>query len=105
MSLDRGGQCPDVHAVGANTDRPTAAAGAERQDLVETVEQAGPLLPLDEPFELRPIRGELRSGQPWPQELQGLCLEGVVYLDGLETVAGLVEQVHADTSQGKRKEG
>src|SRR5262249_32409354 len=40
MSLDAGAEGPAVHAVGAYADGAAAAAGAERQDLVEAVEQA-----------------------------------------------------------------
>ena len=43
MSLNGGGQRPEVHAIGADADGAAPAAGAERQDLVEAVEQAGPL--------------------------------------------------------------
>ena len=55
---------PEVHAVGADADGPAPAAGAERQDLVEAVEQAGPLPRGDEPFDLRPVGGEVGLGEP-----------------------------------------
>ena len=64
MALNGGAERPEVHAVGADADGAAAAAGAEGQDLVEAVEQAGPLLALDEPFELRAVGGELRGGEP-----------------------------------------
>ena len=85
MSLDGGAERPEVHAVGTDADGAAPAAGAERQDLVEAIEQAGPLLLLDQPFELRPIGGELGLGEPLAQVLEGLFLGGSVDLDGLET--------------------
>ena len=44
VSLDGGAERPQVHAIGADADGAAPAAGAERQDLVEAIEQAGPLL-------------------------------------------------------------
>src|SRR6266542_5546920 len=99
MSLDGGGQGPEVHAIGTDADGPAASAGAERQDLVEAIEQAGPLLRLNEPLELRAVGGELRAGQPLPEKLQGLLRNGRVRLDGLEPLPGLFQQSHDLSSQ------
>ena len=89
MSLDRGAERPAIHAVGPDADRTAAAAGAEGENLVETVEQAGPLLLFDEPLELRPVGGEVGLGEPLPQVLEGLVLEGGVGVDRLEALGGL----------------
>src|SRR5262249_41106018 len=97
MSLDRRGQRPGVHAVGADTDRSTPAAGAEWQDLVEAVQQPGPLLLANEPFELRPIGSELRLGEPLFEVLERLLLDRAVHVDGTNAALGLCEQVHENS--------
>ena len=76
MALDGGAERPEVHAVGADADGAAPAAGAERQDLVEAIEQAGPLPLLDEPFELRPVGGELRARSATGAGVQRLFLQG-----------------------------
>src|SRR5207237_6261335 len=81
MSLDRSAEGPGIHAIGTDADRAAPAAGAERQNLVETIKQAGPLLGLDQPGELRTIRGKLRRGEPLVEILQRLLLEGLFDLD------------------------
>ena len=88
MSLHRGAERPEVHAVGADADGPAPAAGAERQDLVEAIEQPGPLLLLDEPFELRPIGGELGGTEPLGEVFSRLILDGGVGLDALDALGG-----------------
>ena len=98
MALNGSGERPEVHAVGSDADGAATAAGPERQDLAETVEQAGPLFGLDQPFELRPVGGEVRLGQPLAQVFQRLFLERVVGLDALKSLTGLGEQVHEGES-------
>ena len=85
--------------MGPIADGAAAAAGAEGQDLVEAVEQAGPLAGLDQPFQLRPVGGEVRLGQPRTQVLQRLFLERGVGLGALKTLASLGEQVHEGESR------
>src|SRR5262249_42653738 len=94
VPLDRGAERPEVHAVGPDADGPAAAAGAERQDLIEAIEQAGPLLLANEPFELRPIGGEGRVGEPLLEILERLFLESGISVDCLKTGTGLGQQVH-----------
>src|SRR5262245_63090111 len=94
MSLDRSAECPAVHAVGADADRSAPAAGAEGEDLVEAVEQAGPLLLVDEPFELRPIGGELRLGEPLLEVLEGLFLEFRSGFHSAKPGGGLGQKIH-----------
>src|SRR5262249_18909085 len=100
VSLHGGDERPEVHAVGADADSAAAAAGAERQDLVETVEQAGPLLLIDEPFELRPVRGGLRVGQPLAGVFERLFLQSVVGGEAAEAVGGERETVHVAVPRG-----
>src|SRR5262249_24760936 len=96
--LDGGAERPQVHAVGADADGPAAAAGAEGQDLVEAVEQAGPLLLADEPLELGAVDGELGPGEPLGEGLQRLFLQGGGRLDRPEAVPGLRQQIHVVSS-------
>src|SRR5262249_24454489 len=88
VALDGSSEGPEVHAVRSEADGAAATAGAERQDLVEAVEQARPLFGLDEPLELRPVSSEFRLGEPAPQEREGLVLESRIGVDALETVGG-----------------
>src|SRR5215813_8064864 len=99
MSLNGGGQGPEVHAVGPDADGPAASAGAERENLVEAIKQAEPLLRLDEPLELWAVGGELGPGQPLSEKLQCLFLKGRVRLDRLKTLPGLLQQLHDLSSQ------
>jgi hypothetical protein len=98
VALDRGRQGPQVHAIGADADGPAASAGAEGKDLVEAVEQPGPLFGLDQPLELRPVRSELGPGKPLGEVLKGLPSEAIVGGDRLETAGGPGQQVHEATS-------
>ena len=86
MALNGGGERPEVHAVGADADGAAPAAGAERQNLVEAIEQAGPLALVDQPFELRPVGGEVRLGQPLAQAYERLLLERRVGVDAAESL-------------------
>src|SRR5262249_32969563 len=104
VALDRSAERPAVHAVGANADRPAPAAGAEGKDFKETIEQSGPLLPLNQPFDLRPIVGELGSGEPLAEIAEGTLLESRVRLDGLETFRGLRQQVHVQPRESSSQE-
>ena len=98
VSLDGSGQCPQVHAVGPDAHGAAPPAGAERQDLVKAVEQAWPLLAPDQPFQLRPVRGELGLGQPLAQVFQRLPLEAGVGVDPFEPFDDLAQQIHEGTS-------
>src|SRR5438876_907716 len=98
MSLHRGAERPVIHAIRSDADRTAAATGAERQDLIEPVEQPGPLLFLDKPFKLRPVAGELRLAEPLAEMLKGLLLDAVVHLNASETIRNLVQQLHEMTS-------
>ena len=94
MSLDRGAERPEVHAVGPDADRPAPAAGAEGQDLVEAIEQAGPLLLFDEPLELRPVGANSGAVSHWVQEFDGLVLEGGVSGDGADACGSGGQPIH-----------
>src|SRR5262249_24345118 len=47
VALDGGAERPEIHAVGTDADGAAAATGAEGNDLVKAVQQAGPLARLD----------------------------------------------------------
>ena len=96
MALNRGGQRPEVHAVGADADGPAPAAGAERQDLVKAVEQADPLPFADQPLQLGPVGREVRLDEPPAQMPERLLLEGGVGFDALEPLPCVTERVHAE---------
>ncbi len=98
MALDAGPDRPRVHAVRADADGPAPPAGAEWQDLVEAVEQDGPLVLADEPVELRPVGGELRVGQPPLQGVNGPVGQGGVVGNRAEGGGGLLEQRHESGS-------
>src|SRR6516162_5687960 len=91
VPLHRGAERPSVHAIGADADWAAAAAGAKRQNLKETVEQAGPLLALDQPFELRPIRCESWLGEPLMKIFEGFFLGCRIYLNRLESFFDLLQ--------------
>ena len=79
--------------------RPDGAApppGAEGKNLVEAVEQAGPLLLLNEPFELRAVGGEGGVGEPGAEEVEGACPKGGVGRYSRETGLRLGQQVHVE---------
>src|SRR5262249_43818738 len=94
MPLDRSAEGPQVHAIGSDADGSAAAACAERQDLIEAVEQPGPFLFVNEPLDLRAIGRELGTGKPALEVLQRLLLRGAVGLDSLKSFASLAEQIH-----------
>src|SRR5262249_55830966 len=96
MSLDGGSEGPKVHAIRSDADRAAAAARAEREDLVEAIEQARPLLLADEPLDLRSIGGKFLGGEPVPKMLEGLLLERRIGVDRLEALDGLLKQVHVN---------
>src|SRR5262245_49725639 len=98
MSLNGGAERPQLHAIRSDADGPASPAGAEGQDLTEPVEQAGPFLLVDQPFELGPISGEGRVAEPLAQVLQCLLLEYGVRFDRLEAVLDLGQLVHVVTS-------
>ena len=95
MALHAGGERPGVHAVGADADRAAPPAGAEGQDLVEAVEQPGPLGRADEPFDLRAIGLELRLGQPLGEVAERGFPGGLRRGDGGESLSGPFQQAHA----------
>ena len=72
MSLDGSAKRPQVHAVGSDADGSAPPTRAEGEDLIETIDQPGPLLFPNEPFELRPIRCKLRLPQPMLEKLERL---------------------------------
>src|SRR5262249_9015348 len=109
VPLDRRPERPVVHPVGSDPHQAAAATGPKRQDLVEAVEQAGPLFGLDEPFQLRPVGGELWLDKPLTQMGKGLFLDGIVHFDGTKSALGMGQQIHdlprrtaGMNSQGKR---
>ena len=83
-------QGPEVHAIGTDADRAAPASGAEREDLIEAIEQAGPLFLLDEPFQLRPISPEFRFFQPVLEKLERLFAHGGVHRNSLKSLASLI---------------
>ena len=94
MPLHRGAEGPEIHAIGADADRAAPPAGAERHDLIKAIEQAGPFLLIDQPFNLRLVRGEFRLGQPALEILGGLLLVGGVGVDRLKSGDGSLQAVH-----------
>src|SRR5437762_2191194 len=94
MSLDGSAQRPQVHAVGPDSDGPPPPARAEGEYLVETIDQPGPLLFPNEPFELRPIRCKLRLPQPMLEKLECLLANFGIHRDGLKSIASLSQCIH-----------
>ena len=94
MPLHGRAQRPGIHAIGTDAHRPAAAARAEGQNLVEAVEQSRPLLALDEPCQLRAVRGKFLVREPLSEEAEGLLFDLLVDLHALETLSRPVQQVH-----------
>ena len=87
VPLHAGPERPEVHPVRPDADAAAPAAGPEGHDLVEGIEQIGPLFGLHHPFELRPISGEVRLRQPLDEELDSLLLEGRICIDAWKPCA------------------
>src|SRR5262249_8082391 len=101
MALDARPQRPQVHAVRPDANRPATAAGAERQDLIEAIQQPRPLPLLYQPFDLRPIAGELRLGEPLLEVFERLFLESSVCIDTSKPFGDRGQQIHDATSSAQ----
>ena len=99
MSLDGRGERPRIHSIGSDADRTAPPAGAEGENLVEAIEQAGPFLLADQQLDLRPIRGELRALEPAAQVLDGRVAVNGIDMDRLDAGGGGGEQVHGQHSR------
>src|SRR5262245_40332493 len=97
MSLNTGAEGPAIHAIRPDADSPAPPARDDRNNLVETIEQPGPLPGLDLPFDLRAIRSELGGGEPALEIFERLFPLGGLRLDARKAVASLGEKVrHAE---------
>ena len=85
---------PEVHAVRADADRAAPAAGAERQDLVERVEQHRPLLGLERAIRVAADTRRSRLGEPDAEIGKRLVLERRIGVDFGEAGASKGERIH-----------
>src|SRR5437879_3248108 len=91
---------PEIHAVRADADRPASPTRAERQDLIETVEQRGGLPLPDHPFDLGAIGRELRLTEPLLKKMKGPLLESRFGFDGAESFVRHVQNLHECLGSG-----
>ncbi len=100
MPLGRCLNGPGVDAVRPDADRSPAAAGAERDHLVEGVQQQLPFAGLDQEADLRNVLGEGGVGQPGLQVMEGGGLYLVGNIQPRKSVLGCQQQVHSGFSVG-----
>ena len=102
VSLNGGAERPQVHAVRSDTDGAAPPARAEGKNLIEAIEQSGPLLSLNQPFELRQVRCELRFRQPMLEKFERLLANGGVHRNGLKSLASFTHQVHDNLVKSRK---
>src|SRR5262249_7717330 len=85
--------------VRPDADRSPPTSRSKWKNLIKPVQQTGPLLGNDEPFELRPIRCELRFCQPPAQVFQCLLFGRSIGLYLLKPSGNSSQQIHDDAPQ------
>ena len=90
MSLDRGSERPEIHAIGSYAHWPTPAACAKGQNLIEAVEQTRPLLGLDRAIPAAADTRRMMVRSTMAEVFERLFLDLDIRIDVLKAISSLV---------------